>query len=115
MKKIVLKSGQTISEELSRAIQDATPSSVEYEQVRISGHPDRKEQKKGYRPLRISGVAIPPFLLVTFVVGRDERGEHFYVVNRFLNAEYAVTSEAEARALVLIEIRRIIDLERIVE
>lgn len=111
MKMILLKNGETISDELLNAVRDATLDNIEYQQEIISSHPERAEQKTGYRPVRINGVIIPFFLLVTFVMGEVEvkAENYFYVVNQFLKTEYEVAGAEEAKLSVLFEMRRIID------
>ncbi len=109
MKIILLKNGETISDELLNAIRDATPDDIEYQQEIFSSHPQLTEKKTGYRPMRISGVIIPLFLTVTFVMGKVKEENYFYVVNRFLKTEHEVAGEEEAKLSVLSEMRRIID------
>ncbi|MEW8034185.1 MAG: hypothetical protein AB2777_14610 [Candidatus Thiodiazotropha endolucinida] len=52
---------------------------------------------------------LPSLLVVTYVVGFDDDGDYYYVVNQLLNTEYEVDGEEAAKQSVLFEIDRILD------
>jgi len=105
---ILLKNKESISEELLKAIREANTGDIEFQEEVVKGHP-HCSKKIGNRPVRINGVVIPLFLIVSFILGMDEKGGYFYVFNKFYQTTQNAESEEEAKLLVFSEIRRILD------
>ncbi|MEZ4372661.1 MAG: hypothetical protein R3B07_17695 [Polyangiaceae bacterium] len=87
-------------------MRDATSDDVRYRHETIGAHSFQTAVKVGYAPVSVRGVAVPIPVPVTYVHARDVGGEYWYVVVPARNHEsIIVASEAEARALVLENLR----------
>ena len=101
---------EKITQEFMDAIGRADPSDIEFSEEIIPSHSLRNEEKVGFRATRVLGVEIPKSLSVAYVQGKHDQGAYWYVVSWMGSLhgrprEFRVSSQNEARAAVLDELR----------
>lgn len=108
------KYGEDVSESFCKAVKNAEVKDITYSKEQLSTHSDIDDTKTGFRPIKVSGIAIPATIRISYVEGCDSKGKYWYVISwadteKGQPKEYESTSEDEARLTVLKELKRYIE------